>query len=111
MTGRWPFWLVVTRVTTVSVKVFLVMDSLKRPNSVGGGGNSSPFNCNSLAASASFIRTDDKRRGGGGGDDGGDGYRPGFDMGRLVRIGTCDDEDFKLLFKGGGCCCCCGGEL
>lgn len=39
MTGRWPFWLVVSRVTTVSVKVFLVMDSLKRPNSVGAGGN------------------------------------------------------------------------
>lgn len=104
MTGRWPFWLFVTRVTTVSVNVFLVMLSLKRPSSVGGGGNWSSWSLRSFGSAgfiAKFIEADDIRRGGSGGEGDGDGYRgcrlAGVAVGTLVRTW---EEDFKLLFKG-----------
>lgn len=68
-------WFVVSRVTTVSVMVFFVIDSLNRPSSVGGGGNCNSLNLKSFG-SLLTIEADDRRCGGGGGgrgDDGGDG--------------------------------------
>ncbi len=63
--------------TTVSVVVFLVMVSLNRPNSVGGGGNCNSLSLKSLGSgffSCCAIEDEDRRGGGGGdGDDGGDG--------------------------------------
>jgi hypothetical protein len=84
MTGNFPGWLLVKRVTMVSVSVCLVIVSLKRPKSVGGGGNWSSLNRESDESSFNLLT---EATGGGGG--GGEGF-----LGRLWW------DDLKLLLIG-----------
>ena len=75
------------------------MVSLKRPSSVGGGGNSSSLNREGLG---SIFDIDERGGGGGGdGDDGGDGYRSGR---LLATTGVLSREKcevgLRLLFNG-----------
>ena len=53
MRGSLPSWLLVTLVTTFSVSVCLVMLSVVRPRSAGGGGNSNSLT--SSLDSASWV--------------------------------------------------------
>jgi len=82
MTGNLPRWLLVNRVTIVSVSVCFVIVSLKRPSSVGGGGNCSSLNRESDESSFNLLIG---ATGGGGGGGGGEGV-----LGRLW-------DDLKLL--------------